>query len=178
MPTITRYRATFQDGTVLKSIWTERTLTHSWRWTGEDGNGRHIGGSGFAGSETLARKQIKSGTSRLTKRPRRSKYEIDEDWKPGGFVTSEEIVLAEAVEVKAVNNPPHYLVRSVSPCELLQSWIIDAELRTTLQRYTAAASIADIWEGLTEKEQRILVKLASEKDALDVTELLNSHLSK
>lgn len=102
MPTITRYRATFGDGTVIKSIWTERPLTHCWRWTGNDGHGRLLGDSGFAGSEELARKQIKSGTSRLTKRPRRSKYEIDVDWKPGGFVTSEEIVLTEVVEVSAV----------------------------------------------------------------------------
>jgi hypothetical protein len=102
MPTFTRYRATFRDGTVTQSIWSERPLTHGWRWTGKHGDGRPAGGSGFAGSEELARKQIKSWSNRLFKRPRRSKYEIEEEWKPGGFLISEEIVPTEVVVVNTV----------------------------------------------------------------------------
>ena len=78
MATFTRYRAVFRDGTVTQSIWTNRPLTHGWRWTGQDSDKKPVGGSGFAGSEALALKQIKSRSSWLTKRPRRSKYDFHE----------------------------------------------------------------------------------------------------
>jgi hypothetical protein len=174
MPTFTRYGATFQDGTVTQSIWSERPLTHGWRWTGQDSDGRPVGGSGFAGSEALALKQIKSCSSWLTKMPRRSKYELDRAyWKPGGVVISEEIVPTEVVGVNTVRHPPHYLVRSVSPDQILQSWDIDANLRTALQRVRDAASIAEVWDKLTEQEQRALVRAAGDRHTLDVTELFN-----
>ena len=101
MPTFSRYRATFRDGTSKISIWTDRPLTHCWQWTGQDSDNNPVGGSGFAGSEALALKQIKSKTSWLTKRPGRSKYDFQERayWKPGGILVSEEIVPALAIEV-------------------------------------------------------------------------------
>jgi hypothetical protein len=175
MPKITRYRATFRDGTVTQSVWSDRILSHGWRWTGQDSDGRPVGGSGFAASEALARKQIKSGSSWLTKRPRRSKYEFEDSlyWKPGGFVILEEIVPTEVVGVNTVRHPPHYLVRSVSPDEILQSWDIDPDLRAALQRVTGAASIADVWDNFTEHEQRSLRKAAGDRHTLDVTGLFN-----
>ena len=103
--TYTRYRAVFLDGTVEVSIWTERPLTHCWRWSGQLGNKQFVGGSGFAGSEALALKQIKSGSSSLTKRPRRKKYDFQDnvDWQPGGILISEEIIPAVAFQVNVVD---------------------------------------------------------------------------
>lgn len=96
----TRYRANFSDDTTTHSIWIDRPFTHAWRWVGKTHDGRTVSGSGFSGSETLARKQLKSETSFLTKRPRMSKYDPQEslDWKPGGQVLSEEIVSCEILE--------------------------------------------------------------------------------
>ena len=101
----TRYRAVFRDGTVEVSIWTDRPLTHCWRWSGQLGNKQFIGGSGFAGSEGRAVKQIRSGSSSLTKRPRRKKYDFQDNqvWEPGGFLIREEIVSAIAFQVNVVD---------------------------------------------------------------------------
>ena len=103
--TYTRYRAVFLDGIFEVSIWTGRPLTHCWRWSGEDYDKRPVGGAGFAGSEALARKQIKTRSSWLTKRPRSRKYDFFEitEWKPGGVVLSEEIIPAFPFQVNVVD---------------------------------------------------------------------------
>ncbi len=95
-----RYRAVFSDCFITQSIWTEKLFTHGWRWTGMNSDKQAVGGSGFAGSESLALKQIKSETSSLLRRPRIKKYDPQDhlDWKPGGFVVSEEVVPAELIQ--------------------------------------------------------------------------------